>query len=245
MEMKMNTLKEADLYMPIKAFFIENDYTVKGEVKDVDMVVSKDDSHIAIELKTSFNLKLVLQAVERQKYFDSVYVAIFKPKGKNRRYREIIHLLKRLEVGLITVESLKQGMKVHIEHHPIAFNRSKNKRKEKAIIKEIITRTGVEDNIGGSTKVKRMTAYREASLLTAVVLADFECASPKEIKKISNLDKTGQILYQNHYKWFDRIGQGKYQLNTLGYTALNTYTETVEYFRNDLKRKGTLDESTK
>lgn len=243
MEKTMKTLKEADLYMPIKAFFIENDYSVKGEVKDVDMVVSKDDDHIAIELKTTFNLKLILQAVDRQKYFDTVYVAIFRPKGKNRRYREIIHMLKRLELGLITVESLKKGMKVQIEHHPIPYKRQKNKKKERAIIKEIISRTGVVDNVGGSTKIKRMTAYREASILIATVLSDYESASPKELKRYTELEKTGQILYKNYYKWFDRIDQGKYKLNTSGFTALETYAETVEFFKNKLVRKANMNET--
>lgn len=128
-------MKEAELYLPIKAFFIENGYDVAGEVKNVDMVVYKDDEQIAIELKTAFNLKLLFQAVERQKYFESVYIAIPKPKY-NKRYKEMIHILKRLEIGLITVNFLKSRTDVCIEHHPILLERKRITEKPKQLLQK-------------------------------------------------------------------------------------------------------------
>lgn len=223
-------MKESELYLPIKAFFIENGYEVAGEVKDVDVVITKDDETIAVELKTAFNLKLLMQAVERQRYFDSVYVGIPRPKH-NKRYKEMVHLLKRLEVGLITVDFLKSGPVVCIEHHPIPFERKTNTRKKRAIIKEVVNRTGLRDNLGGSTKQKRVTAYREAALYTAYVLSRFENAAPKEIKAITGLDKTSSILYSNFYGWFERVDKGLYALSQKGYDALKTYPEIVEYFK--------------
>jgi len=223
-------LKECDLYEPIKAFFIENGYDVYGEVKNIDMVASKDDEVIAIELKPTFNLKLILQAVDRQKMIDSVYVAIFKPKTINKRFKEVVHLIKRLELGLITVNVLKSGTRVVIEHHPLEFNRHKNHRKKKAIIKEISNRTGVLDNVGGTTKLKQVTAYRENSLAIAVALNTFDFASPKMIKAITHIDKTGQILYQNHYGWFERIGQGQYKLSVNGSKGIEEFQTISDYF---------------
>lgn len=239
----MKELKEADLYEPIKSFFIENGYTVNGEVKSIDMVISKDDQVIAIELKPTFNLKLILQAVDRQKMLESVYVAIFKPKVINRRYKEIVHLIKRLELGLITVNVLKSGTRVVIEHHPLKLNRKTNNRKKKAIIKEINNRTGVVDNIGGTTKVKQITAYREASIAVAVAMSRYDYVSPKDIKSITHLDKTGTILYQNHYGWFDRVGQGKYELTPKGHAALISYEKISNYFIDQYEKERETNEN--
>lgn len=229
-------IKESDLYPPIKTYFTENGYQVQGEVNGVDMVISKDDQHVGIELKTSFNLKLLLQAVDRQKYFDSVYVAIEKPRLKNRRYQEIIHVLKRLEIGLITVTFLKKGPQVYIEHHPLTYHPRPNKRKKDNILKEVKGRTGIVDNVGGSHKTKRVTVYREASLFIALVLSKEHESSPKLIKEYTNNPKTGQILYQNHYGWFQRIGQGLYSLSDKGYEALSEYREIVDYFKILIER---------
>ncbi len=227
----MSELKECDLYEPIKAFFIEQGYKVSGEVKNIDVVIHKDDDVIAIELKPTFNLKLILQAVDRQKFFDTVYVAIFKPKSINKRYKEVVHLTKRLEIGLITVNMLKSGTRVTIEHHPLEFNRRKNSRKKKAIIKEIENRSGIIDNVGGTTGIKRMTAYREASIAAAVALNMLGDSSPMAIKTLTDEQKSGQIMYQNHYGWFDRIGQGVYSLTNKGKDAIIEYKDISDYFK--------------
>jgi len=233
----MKEFKESDLYIPIKNLFEKNGYQVHGEVKDIDMMVTKEDESIAIELKPTFNLKLILQAVDRQKSIGSVYVAIFKPKTVNKRYREIIHLIKRLELGLITVSPLKTGMRVNIELHPIEYNRKTNNKKKRAIISEINRRTGIVDNVGGTTGIKRMTAYREETIAVAVALSFYEQASPKDVKLFTDNKKTGQILYNNHYGWFDRIGQGQYRITTKGLEALEIYNEVADYFRNSYNER--------
>lgn len=238
----MTDLKECDLYEPIKAFFIEHGYLVRGEVKNIDMVISKDDDVMAIELKPSFNLKLILQAVDRQKMFDSVYVAIFKPKSINKRYKEIVHLTKRLEIGLITVNILKSGTRVTIEHHPLEYNRKKNHRRKRAVISEITRRTGLVDNQGGTTRMKRMTAYREECLAVATALEILGPSSPKAVKEIVQISKSGQIMYQNHYGWFDRIGQGLYRITNKGQEALITYQEVSNHFREIVKER-TINEN--
>lgn len=238
----VNYRKEAELYEPIKDYFLSHDYFVNGEVNSVDMVISKDDEYIGIELKSSFNLKLLLQAVDRQKYFDSVYVAIEKPNKKNKRYREIIHLLKRLEIGLITVTFLKKGPVVTIEHHPLEFKRAKNNKKKKMIIREVEGRTGVLDNVGGTTKIKRITVYRETALHICYALSLLDTAAPKEIKKMTENDKTGQILYQNHYGWYERVDKGVYKISNKGLKALKEYSEIIDHFKVIVERK--LNETT-
>ena len=226
--------KEADLYLPIKNYFLSQGYEVYGEVKDIDMVLKKDEDIFGIELKTTFNLKLILQAVERQKYMNAVYVAIEKPTY-NKRYKEIVHLLKRLEIGLITVDFLKTKVSVTIEHHPILFSRKTYTKKKQMILKEVNNRLGIEDNIGGTTKVKRLTSYKEDALLIAYVMTTYNLNKPKDIKSICGLEKTGQILYNNYYKWFIRTDKGMYDVTLDGHTALKTYEKTVCHFDQLIK----------
>lgn len=226
--------KEADLYLPIKKYFLSQGYEVYGEVKDIDMVLKKDENIFGIELKTTFNLKLILQAVERQKYMNAVYVAIKKPTY-NKRYKEMVHLLKRLEIGLITVDFLKTKVNVTLEHHPIPFSRKTYSKKKQIVLKEVNNRLGIEDNIGGTTKIKRLTSYKEDALFIAYVMSTYELRQPKAIKSICGLEKTGQILYKNYYKWFIRTDLGKYELTAEGHKALKTYEKTVEHFDHLIK----------
>jgi hypothetical protein len=99
------TFTEADLYPPVYRYLTEAGYTVRSEVKNCDVTAVRGDELVLIELKRSFTLPLVIQAVKRQRVADSVYVAIpFPKRGKfSRSWRDMCHLLRRLELGLIVV----------------------------------------------------------------------------------------------------------------------------------------------
>lgn len=99
-------MPETDLYHPIRAFLETNGYTVRSEVKDCDMVAIKGDDLLIIELKQRFGMDLLVQATQRQRASDSVYVALPRsalPRGR-KRWSHIRHLLRRLELGLILVD---------------------------------------------------------------------------------------------------------------------------------------------
>ena len=69
---------ETALYLPVKRFLEKLGFTVKGEVGGCDLVaLSGDDPPIVVigELKLSFNLELVLQAVDRATSCDEVWLA--------------------------------------------------------------------------------------------------------------------------------------------------------------------------
>ena len=58
---------ETTLYLPIKRFLEEAGYSVKGEVGGCDILALSDDEPplvVICELKLTFNLELVLQAVD-------------------------------------------------------------------------------------------------------------------------------------------------------------------------------------
>lgn len=79
---------ETSLYQPVKAFLEGAGYTVKGEVGGCDVVgVSDGDPTLLVvcELKLSFNLELVLQAVDRASIADEVWIAArVSAKGRGR-----------------------------------------------------------------------------------------------------------------------------------------------------------------
>lgn len=69
---------ETSLYLPVKGFLEKAGYTVKGEVGGCDLVgLSDTDSSVVVvcELKLSFNLELILQAVDRATIADEVWIA--------------------------------------------------------------------------------------------------------------------------------------------------------------------------
>ena len=71
---------ETDLYKPVYDYLVRQGYTVHSEVKNCDITAIKGEELIVVELKTSFNLKLLAQGAKRQRIADSVYVAIPVPK---------------------------------------------------------------------------------------------------------------------------------------------------------------------
>jgi hypothetical protein len=77
------SIKETDLYAPIKRMLEGQGYVVKGEIGAVDVVaVRGDEEPLIVELKTGFSLSLFHQAIARQAITDAVYVAV--PRGAGR-----------------------------------------------------------------------------------------------------------------------------------------------------------------
>ena len=107
--MKVASLKETDLYLPIRDYLRTQGYRVDAEVKNVDIAATKRDELIAIEMKTHFNATLLIQAADRQQIADAVYIALPHPADfrRNRNWRGMCRLLKRLGIGLILVHFLK------------------------------------------------------------------------------------------------------------------------------------------
>lgn len=226
-------MKETELYKPVKELFEELGYEVYSEVKDMDVVAIKNDEKTIIELKTSFNLKLILQAIKRQKISQNVYIAIPIPEFKKRfskDFKDKEYLLRRLELGLIFVSLNTNNSYAQIVLEPKLFDlnksRSRNKRKRDLINKELSNRHG-DNNIGG-TKGKLVTSYREKALHLAVLLRDNEDMTTKEIREATNNQKATNILYKNYYGWFKRIDRGVYKLTDKGHLELEEYKDIIK-----------------
>ncbi len=84
-------MREADLFLPLKKHFKELGYKVYAEVpttwRSADVVVVKDDEHIAIELKLHLNRDVFHQAQDNRSHFTKSYIATpHKPKEGSEVY---------------------------------------------------------------------------------------------------------------------------------------------------------------
>lgn len=230
----MPNRKETDLYLPVKLFLEKNQYQVKGEVVGCDLVAVRDDQIIIVELKTHFNLELVLQGVKRQTFSEHVYLAVEAPQRcKTSRWQDILRLCRRLGLGLMTVSFLtKQSPRVEVccEAEPVGSG--SNYRKRKSIKQEFAARTG-DFNEGGSCRRPVVTAYREQALLILAELSSSGPSSPKQLQTLLNLPKTASILQNNVYGWFVRIQRGLYGITPQGEKALNIYADIVHHWKED------------
>ncbi|MDZ7871736.1 MAG: DUF2161 family putative PD-(D/E)XK-type phosphodiesterase [Rhizobium sp.] len=212
---------ETSLYLPVKAFLEQAGYTVKGEIGGCDLVgLSDEDPPVVVvcELKLSFNLELILQAVDRASVADEVWIAgRVSAKGKGResdkRYRD---LCRRLGIGMLGVAD--NGTVNVIVASVTPMPRTNPKRRSR-LMREHQKRKG-DPVIGGSTRTPQMTAYRQQALGCAAALA----AGPLKVRDIrASVPEAGKILQANVYGWFERVERGVYGLTPAGLEALERW----------------------
>jgi hypothetical protein len=214
---------ETTLYLPVKRFLEKLGFTVKGEVGGCDLVaLSGDDPPIVVigELKLSFNLELILQAVDRAGACDEVWIAArLSARGKGRetdaRYR---NLCRRLGVGMLGVTD---SGAVEVLVKPPTTAPRRNPKKRSRLIAEHQKRQG-DPVMGGSTRAPIMTAYRQQALACAAALA----GGPRRVRDLRiDCPDAGKILLHNVYGWFDRAERGIYVLTDAGRAALQRWPQ--------------------
>ena len=226
-------MKESELYAPLKEKFEELGYSVRGEVKNCDLVAEKNGHFVVVEMKTSFNLKLVYQALERRKIAEEVYVCIPRPKtgARSRSWRDMTQLLKELKIGLITVamDSPLKMVEVVLE----SSGRERKGKNAEGLKKEFEGRK-LDLNTGGVNKTKLITAYREKSIKMAALAVIKEEVSLKEARMLGCDESEVKVFGSNHYGWFDRVKTGVYKVNEkcLAETEQEKYKEVFEYYKN-------------
>jgi hypothetical protein len=216
-------MKEADLYPPLKAFLEAQGYEVKAEIGACDiMALRAGDPPLVVEMKLGFNLSLVLQGVARQALFDTVYLAVAAPKkGWPARYKDIVALCRRLGLGLLVVTPGEAGadpglVEAHLDPGPYLPRR--NATRAGRLLREFQRRVG-DPNQGGTTGIKRMTAYRQDALRCLASVADGPLKAA-EVAKRAGVAKAAALMRADHYGWFDRVALGVYALSPKGLAAL-------------------------
>ena len=220
--------RETDLYEPIHDFLVSQGYTVRAEVADCDITAYKDGKLVIIELKRRFSIDLLLQAIDRQRMTDSVYVALPGPFNLRRgsHWHGIRKLLRRLELGLIVVDLHRENPQAKVVFHPAPHRAKRLTHKRLAMLEEMIGRSA-NRNLGGSTRKKLVTAYRENAIHIACCLERHGSLTPQQLRALGTGSKTTSILYKDVYGWFDRVARGLYALSPRGRAALKDYSDLV------------------
>lgn len=209
---------ESALYLPVKRFLEKRGFAVKGEVCGCDLVALNGNGTPLIvigELKLSFNLELVLQAVDRAPACDEVWLAVrgsAKGRGRERDPR-VRKLCRLLGFGLLGVSA--QG-RVDILVEPGPWQPRRDHRRRSRLVDEHRRRLG-DPAQGGSTRLPIMTAYRQQALACATALA----AGPRPTRELRmEIPTASKILLHNYYGWFARVERGVYTLTAEGKAAL-------------------------
>jgi hypothetical protein len=210
-------MREADLYPDLKAFLEGQGYVVKAEIGACDLMARRgQEPAVVVEMKTSFSLALVMQGVARQAMFDDVYLAVpVAEKGWQLRYKDIVALCRRLGLGLLAVKP-GQGVEAHLD--PAPYQPRRATARAGRLLREFDRRVG-DPNIGGTTGVKRMTAYRQDALRCLVALQ----AGPLKasvVAQASGVARATALMAADHYGWFERVERGIYALTPKGVAAL-------------------------
>jgi hypothetical protein len=226
---------EVDLYKPVKEYFAQQGYDVHGEVNECDVAAVKGQELVLVELKLTLNIELLVQATKRQRLTNHVYVAIPKPKlsFRSKKWKDICHLVRRLELGLIIVTFPEDGERAEIVFHPASFDRKKSMQRSKKKRLDMLTeiKGRLKDyNIGGSSQTKIMTAYKESCIHIACCLLRYGPLSPKTLREMGTGEKTSMILTKNYYGWFNRVRRGTYTISNIGKSELLIFPELSNHY---------------
>jgi hypothetical protein len=221
------TVRETDLYVPLKSFLEDQGYEVKSEIGAADVVGQRgEEEPLIVEMKTGFTLSVVHQAIARQSISDIVYIAI--PRGSGAAFRKSLKanlsLCRRLGLGLITIRLQDGLVETHADPGPYAPRKSKRKKSD--LLREFEKRTG-DPNKGGSTRQGLMTAYRQDALRCLQVLSDQGATKAAQVSKIAGVEKARRLMADNHYGWFERVETGIYALTRAGQKARTEYQEAL------------------
>ena len=233
---------ETELYVPIKAFFEARGYEVKSEVLHCDLVAMKPEEAktIIVEMKKTFNLELLLQGVERQRLTDTVILAVERNRKKsgavNQRFGDLAELCRLLGLGLLTVTFFKtKAPVVDVLCEPgDPPARGMRRSRQSKLLYEFKERSG-DYNVGGSTKRKLVTSYREKALRCAWVLQQEGQAAPRHVAALTGSRQAASMLRNDVYRWFERIDRGVYRLRPAGEQALIDYADVVAAWEGELR----------
>jgi hypothetical protein len=225
----MARVAETALYGPVKAFLEAQGFEVKGEVQGCDVVAVRGEDVAVVELKTAMSLALVLQGVNRLGMTDLVYLAIPAPKRDQLgSWTETIQLCRRLGLGLLTVRMrARGGPRVEVAADPLPYQPRRAKVRRDRLLREFERRSG-DHNVGGSSRRRLLTAYREDALRMAAVLRDCGPSKVATLRAATGCEKAGPTLRDNYYGWFERRERGVYGLTPAGEEALAAYAEILD-----------------
>ena len=221
--MAKQSIKETDLYPPVKDYLVGQGYEVKGEVGAADIVACKvTDEPVVVELKVGFSLTLFHQAIARQTMTDAVYIAVPHGRGKPflKSLKNNITLCRRLGLGLMTVRIKDKLVTIHTD--PAPYKPRQIKKRKTRLLREFAKRVG-DPNAGGATRQGLITTYRQDSLKCLKFLTISGPSKAALVAKQTEVETARRIMADDHYGWFERVSTGIYQMTPKGQEALADY----------------------
>jgi hypothetical protein len=191
---------------------------VKGEIGGCDLVaLSGNEPPFVVtgEMKLSFNLELILQAVDRAAACDEVWLAARISARGNGRERDarFRNLCRRLGFGMLGVS---EAGDVQVIIGPASAAPRRDPRRRSRLVDEHRRRAG-DPAVGGGSRAPIMTAYRQRALQCAAFLAN----GPRRLRDVrTRVPDAEKILPRNVYGWFTRTERGVYALTQVGQEAL-------------------------
>ena len=227
------TIRETDLYAPIKRLLETQGYDVKSEIGPADVVACRSgDDPVVVELKTGFTLSLFHQATERQSITDFVYIAV--PRGSGRSFLKALQnnrrLCRRLGLGLITVRMKDGFVEAHLD--PAPYKPRQSKQKATRLLREFSKRVG-DPNLGGKNKSTIVTAYRQDALRCLELLSRLGPTKASNVAKQTGTDRARTIMAADHYGWFERHSRGVYAITPKGEAAVLEYADHIKTLISD------------
>ncbi len=176
---------------------------------------------VIAELKLGLNFELVLQAVERMRSADEVWLAVPATRRGRDRDSRAHRLCRLLGIGLLAV-TLRTGH-VEVLSDPGPYEPRRNAPRRRLILREFARRKG-DPMAGGHARGARMTAYRQQALTLANLMRDAP-RRPRDLKPM--VPEAGTMLQRNVYGWFERTAKGVYALTPAGHDALRVWSDHV------------------
>lgn len=212
-------MAETALYPTVKRF-LEAAGLCEGEVKGCDVVAVGEGEPArltVVEMKLGFSLELLLQAVDRLRIADEVWLAVPASRRGRDRDGRVHRLCRLIGVGLLAVDVARDRVGVLAE--PAPYRPRPDRRRRKLLLSEHARRVG-DPSPGGSTRLPVMTAYRQRALACAAALRE-RPGRPRDLRP--GVPDAGEILLRNVYGWFERADRGVYRLTSLGEAALQRW----------------------
>ena len=197
---------------------------MKGEVNGCDVVAVEDGDQqrlAIVEMKLGFNLDLMLQAVERMRGADEVWLAVPATRRGRDWDARVRRLCRLIGFGLMAVNVARTRIEVLVEPGPYRPRPDQSRRAR--LLSEHARRSG-DPSPSGSSRQPIMTAYRQQALACAASLQAGP-GRPRDLRGVA--PEAGRILLRDVCGWFERVERGVYRLNNQGDAALQRWPQTM------------------
>jgi len=264
--------KETELAIFAQNALIEMGYETRSELHHIDIVGRNsnndaENEYIGVELKKTFNVDVIFQAVRTQKWTGHavIVVPLFGTKMlKYKKQKQWTQICRALKIGLWVVEEGHASNKSEIDGFDnyasdtcvpntpesrytlriiYSGERVSKGRLNKAITKEFNGRSA-DYNVGGSTRTALYTAFSEKYSRIARLHIDEAIKSngviplkASEVKSKTQYEDAGALMYRNVHNWFHKCGAGYYSLNEGVLKHLDMIEKVTGPFDKDLMQK--------